>query len=272
MVFLVIACTVTVQGLTGGIVASLLKVRRASNQGYLIMGANDLGVLLGDALRESGEIVEFIDSNPDRCKAADERGFKVHHGNGLDEKTLARAHADIRIGCLGVTPREDANFLFAQKVRTRFKGPDVFVALETEADGVTEPMVRKAGVHVLFGAECLLDNWIHHLHEGSAEIHRWQLSSEEATAAIDIRRSPKGWALPLVVKRRGTALLIDERYEPKRSDTVIFAVESDHLGKISDWLEGRGWKPVGRAVTRTGADNGAPAKAPADPSPEEVEA
>ena len=46
-VFLVIAITVVVQGLTGGTVASLLGVRRPRDTGYVIVGANPVGRMLG---------------------------------------------------------------------------------------------------------------------------------------------------------------------------------------------------------------------------------
>lgn len=47
LVFLVIAITVNVQGSTGGLVASMLGLRRATRRGYLILGANALGHING---------------------------------------------------------------------------------------------------------------------------------------------------------------------------------------------------------------------------------
>ena len=47
LVFLVIAVTVSVQGLSSGYLASALGLRRRSNSGYAIVGANALGRALG---------------------------------------------------------------------------------------------------------------------------------------------------------------------------------------------------------------------------------
>ena len=57
LVFLVIAMTVTLQGLSGGPVASLLGVRRATNSGYLLLGANPIARHLARQLSASGEEV-----------------------------------------------------------------------------------------------------------------------------------------------------------------------------------------------------------------------
>ncbi len=241
LVFLVIAMTVTIQGLSGGLVAGLLKVKRPSDDGYLILGANELAMALGDALRSHGQKVIFIDSNPEHCAMVEHAGFEAFCGNGLEEKTLGHAHAASRIACLGMTPREQANYLFAQKVRKWYRGPGLYVALETEASGVTEGMVRAADFNVLFGAECQLDNWVHRMHMGEAVVRRWRLSSMEMLSDTDVRRSPNQWALPMVVFRNGRAILVDQRYEAKLEDVLVAAVIDERRPVIEQWFDDNGW-------------------------------
>jgi len=72
LVFMVIAVTVLIQGLTGGWLARALGLRRPSNQGYVILGANPLALALGDGLGASGEEVVFVDTNPEHCHEAQE--------------------------------------------------------------------------------------------------------------------------------------------------------------------------------------------------------
>ena len=75
LVFLVIACTVTLAGLTAGPVASLLRQRLPSRDGVLILGAHGLGLLLAEELRSGDVPVVFIDSNAESCRRAEEAGF-----------------------------------------------------------------------------------------------------------------------------------------------------------------------------------------------------
>ena len=71
LVFLVIAVTVVSAGLSGGFVANLLGVRRPSQMGWAILGANALARGLGKLLREDGQEVVYIDTNTDHCRAAE---------------------------------------------------------------------------------------------------------------------------------------------------------------------------------------------------------
>ncbi|NNE43521.1 MAG: sodium:proton antiporter, partial [Gemmatimonadetes bacterium] len=120
MVFLVIAITVTVQGLTGGFIAKWLGVRRVT-KGIAILGAGPLARAVGRSLRDAGEEVLFLDSNPDASHAAESEDFKVVFGNGLEESTMLRAGMDGLAGCIGLTPNAEVNLLFARKAREEFK-------------------------------------------------------------------------------------------------------------------------------------------------------
>jgi NhaP-type Na+/H+ or K+/H+ antiporter len=135
MVFLVIAVTVLVQGLTGGPLAGLLGVRRKTGRGYAILGANDLSRAVGRALHDGGEEVLFIDSNADATHAAEQDGFRVVFGNALEERTLLRARMDSFAGCIGLTPNEEVNLLFVTRVHEEFKVPRRYVGLHLDAGG-----------------------------------------------------------------------------------------------------------------------------------------
>jgi NhaP-type Na+/H+ or K+/H+ antiporter len=142
LVFLVIAITVTVQGLTGGPLASMLRLRLKSNFGYLFLGANKLVRTIGGLLRDAGQHVVLIDSNQDACLVAEREGFEVIRGNGLEPHLLEHADADSRAAVVGLTPNETVNFLFTRKVRDLHRSPEIVVGLETEASGVTDEMVK----------------------------------------------------------------------------------------------------------------------------------
>ena len=120
LVFLVIAVTVVVQGLSGGPVASWLGLRRRSDHGFVLLGANPIARAVGKALGDAGEEVVLIDSNPDACRAAENEGFRVLHGSGLDPGIHLKAALDTRAGCLGVTSNEEVNLLFARRARKDF--------------------------------------------------------------------------------------------------------------------------------------------------------
>lgn len=211
LVFLVIAVTVVVQGISGGFVAGWLGVRRPSNTGYVILGANPLGRAVAGALRDAGEEVVLIDSNPDACHAAESEGLRVIHGSGIEERVQLQAELDARAGCLGVTTNEEVNLLFARRARKDFKTPRVWVALRSGHVGIDEGTVLRLGGHVLFGGPQDIPLWISRLERGEAALERRRLEGPE--------RGIEG-ALPLAVRRGKRVFPVDEEVVLKEGDEL----------------------------------------------------
>jgi NhaP-type Na+/H+ or K+/H+ antiporter len=251
LVFLVIAVTVVVQGLSGGLVAQLLGVRRPSRLGYLILGAGPMARLVGNALREGGQPVLLVDSNPDACEAAKRAGFEVLNENGLEEGILLAAQADARIGCLALTPNENVNFLFARRVRDRFRSPALLVALETEAGGVTSKMVKAMGAGVLFGNERHLSTWAQWIADGEVDVERWIADPPAEAAPVTFASAPTGALLPLALHRDGRPAPVGDDSRLRSRDLIELAVLRERRGEAHDWLRARGLAPWGSARPAT---------------------
>jgi NhaP-type Na+/H+ or K+/H+ antiporter len=244
MVFLVIAATVLVQGLSGGIVADLLGLRRPSNRGYVILGANLLGRALARALGETGEEVVLIDSNPQACRDAETEGFRVLHGSGLDREVQNQAALDTRAGCLGVTTNEEVNLLFARQAKKDFKVPRVWVALRRGHLGINEEPVHRLGGHVLFGEPQRIDLWTLRLERGEATVESWlyeggRPSSGLVGGDLDLR------LIPLAVRRNGSVLPVDEKLAFQPGDLLSLVIAREGRAEVLDWLADHGWSPAG---------------------------
>jgi hypothetical protein len=242
LVFFVIAATVTVQGLTGGILAGLLGLRRASNQGYLILGANPMARYLARALREGGEPVILVDSSEDACMHAKDEGFDIIYGNGLELRTLMRGQADSRRACIAVTPNESVNFLFAKKVLEHCRGVPVFVGLETESSGITAKMVEELPAELLFGGERPLFMWTNWLAGKSLVEERWELGFPEGL--VDFSKAPSNAILPLVGYRGDRVFPIHRREKLQKHDKIVVLVRQDQRKSAYEWLRDMGFVPV----------------------------
>lgn len=240
LVFLVIAVTVVVQGLTGGTVASWLGLRRPSNTGYVILGANPLARAMGQALRDGGEEVILIDSNEDACRAAEEEGFRVLYGSGLEPAIQEKAELDIRAGCLGLTSNEEVNLLFARRARKDFKVPRVWVAVRRGHLGVSEDIVRRLGGHLLFGGPEEILAWTRRLEIGEARIERWR--SEGNLVLPDLEG-----VLPLAVAHGKKISPFDESVSFRRGDLLYAAVPQQQRSEIEDRLQRAGWEHEGES-------------------------
>ncbi|HEX7181970.1 MAG TPA: cation:proton antiporter [Thermoanaerobaculia bacterium] len=244
MVFLVIAATVLVQGLSGGLVADLLGLRRPSNRGYVILGANPLGRALARALGETGEEIVLIDSNPQACRDAEAEGFRTLHGSGLDRGIQERAELDTRAGCLGVTTNEEVNLLFARQAKRDFKAPRVWVALRRGHLGINEEAVHRFGGRVLFGEPQAVDLWTLRLEQGEAAVESWFYDGAK-TSSMLVDRDLDLRLLPLVIRRGRLVLPVDEELGFQNGDLLSLALAREGRPEALSWLGMQGWKPAG---------------------------
>jgi len=241
LVFLVIAITVSVQGLTGGLVARLLRVRRPSQQGYVILGANDLARVIAQGLSDAGEEVVLIDSSPDACRAAETAGLRVLHGSGLSESVLLRAGLDGRAGALAVTPNDEANLLFARAARQSFRVESVWVGLRRGHLSVSEEMVQKIGARVLFGRRRHTDLWTLRLERGLATRERWRkVESEAESAPLEEELA----LLPLLHRRGSAVRPMDDRVKLRAGDEVELLIFEEKRQVALEWLGQQAWEPV----------------------------
>ncbi len=183
LVFLVIACTVVLQGLSGPWVARWLGVKRKTDVGVLILGAQPLARAVGSLFRARGEEVVLLDVNAEHCRVAQEEGFRVVFGNALEERVLRLAEPESRRAVLGLTHNEGVNLLFARRLRELFKCRNVFVAVHRGRLGVSVKEVERVGAQVLFGGPIELDRWTDRSERGGLE-PVWRVRSGPAPAEV----------------------------------------------------------------------------------------
>jgi len=261
MVFLVIAMTVTVQGLTGGIVARALGVRR-DTAGYAILGAGPLARTVGRALRDGGEDVILMDSNPDAVHAAQSDGLRVVFGNALEESTMQRAGLSGLAGCLALTPNEEINLLFAKTAREDFRVPHSWVALHSRDGHVTVDMVNGANASILFGEQKDLTLWDSCMRRGFGTVERWVFRGRDSEAegedesADGVPPEELTSALLPITRKRGGRCSPTSARPPRKGDEVTFIIFQPKRDAAAAWLEQAGWRPAAAPLEKSAAAAG----------------
>jgi NhaP-type Na+/H+ or K+/H+ antiporter len=269
LVFMVIAGTVVIQGMTGGLVARFLGLRRPVNRGFIIFGANEIGQAIGQILRARGEPVLYLDRDPRAIKAVEEQGFRAIFGNGLEERTLQRAQVDERRAVLSLVFNEEVSLLFTRRVNEEFKGPAVYVAMRHGEVGVTPEMVERAGAKILFGGPREIELWATRLRRGWAVVEAWELEDKDSLAEFPSERDlidiPEELLMPLMIERAGKLTPAYQGHSIKIGDVVHVALFSEKLGEARSWLLDRGW-----SVFESEEEPAAPpeSESPAQPGPE----
>jgi NhaP-type Na+/H+ or K+/H+ antiporter len=253
LVFLVIAATVTIQGLSGTWVAERLELRKPLKTGYLFLGANSLARLCASLLRDGGEDVVLVDSNPQISRAAEEAGFKVFYGNGLDDKVLQRTYADSRKACVGLTPNDSVNYLFANKVAGLSRTADILAGMNP-GGRISEAMLSEQKALLLFGKRYRLQKWISRIDREMVEVESWDfLPDEPRHGMISIIKVEETLGLPMVLERKGTRSLVTERYLQEEGDRVWFLMYEASRQRTESWLAEHGWR---RCVEPSSKDEG----------------
>ena len=239
MVFSLIAVTVLISGLTGGIAAQFLGLKRPENVGWVILSANNLSRSLAKVLIESGEEVICIDQNPKACRRAEEEGIKVIYGNGLDEKTLLRAEIDTRLGAMGLSSNEEVNLLFGTKAKEIGKLSVILVGIKSMAEGITSEMVKEISGRIPFGGQCDIEQWAGWIQRGITSINRYSLTSPASNN--NFQDGTEGVILPLVLHRKSKSQPIDDTTEIKAGDEVTMIVNNQREKEALEWLSSQGW-------------------------------
>jgi len=239
LVFLVIAATVTIQGISGGLVARLLGVARGPRSGWAILGANGLGIALAERLGRDETIL--VDSSADHTAFARSRGLRAVTANALDESTLLHPEVESRKGFVATTPNEEINFIFARRAREILRVSDLWVALRRHHQGIRPEMLEEIRAHVLYGGPHQLEVWALRFERGLVALEWWRpgeevdeipgLESEETISTL----------LPVALRRGDDVVPFSSDVTPKEGDAVAFALFTEREDEAREALTGSGW-------------------------------
>lgn len=247
LVFVVIAATVTLQGLTAGIVADRLGVRLPPRSGVLVLGANALARFVARVLARLGEPVVVVESRAELCEAARTEGLEVVQGDGLAAAVLLGAKIDGARWCLGMTPNEHVNFLFARLIADELRGPKLAVLLERHDHGVSVPMADAHDVGVLFYGEINVLGWLDAIRRGLVEVQQWRFVGTAGAAAL--AELPLDDVLPIAMVRSGQVDFVTPKTAVREGDELAAGVVTERRASADAWFLARGWRrsdgPVG---------------------------
>ncbi len=254
LVFSVIAVTVLVTGGGGGLLARVLRLRRPSDNGWVLLGAGELARQLALALQHGGEEVVCIDSNPAACHAAEEAGLRVLFGNGLEERLFLRAEADTRAGALAITPNEEVNLLFLQKAKDVARLQRLYIALNNVKEGVTARMAHELGCEILFARGQQVGVWSDRLRRRAVANERWVWAGEEPCSAKGLATMAEELCIAIAAYTRGKARPVTDRTVFRPGDELLLVVAAERLEEVHACMQQAGWQaltpPVQRAMAK----------------------
>jgi NhaP-type Na+/H+ or K+/H+ antiporter/Trk K+ transport system NAD-binding subunit len=167
--FLVIALTVTLQGLTAAPIARLLGLESLAGSRVVIVGAGPLALGIADLLRRRGRPVALTDRNRALVEHARSLGLDAREGNALDEDVLAEAGGEEAETVLAVTTNSEVNALAAHLAHDALGVSRAYPALGHPSLGVGPRLLERVGGRIAFGRPVDVRDWDYALGSGAAE-------------------------------------------------------------------------------------------------------
>jgi len=253
LVFLTIAVTVGLAGLTAGPVASLLGVRQPGRETVAILGAQALGLTLGQVLRDAGRTVVFIDSNPQYARQAEEAGFSVVFGNALQERTLLRARMGSAGAAVGLTTNQVLNSVYANRTRELFRVPESYIGVTAPGQGIAMELVEDGHAHVLFDGPHDVERWDVRARRGDVVVERWVFAGEPERGEGEEVPSAGELLVILALQRGGKTVPMHAAHKWREKDVAHVAVHKAEREDALRVLRAWGFEPAGPAEAEADA-------------------
>jgi NhaP-type Na+/H+ or K+/H+ antiporter len=246
LVFLTIAGTVGLVGVTAKPLASLLQLRLPNRDRVAILGAEGLGLVLGKEFLAKGKTVVFLDSDPKQCHQAEQAGFPVVFGDVLQERTLIRAQMELVGTTIGLTPNEHLNSLFVEQTRTMFGVPQALVALNSFAGEDIPEHIQRQEADVLFEEPHDIERWSVRLRHKDVDVGHFEFHQPMGTNTdeSDINEEPleglpEGESKKLPARQERFVILTLEREGAVSPMTRSLHLKSGDVASVALYLPER---------------------------------
>jgi NhaP-type Na+/H+ or K+/H+ antiporter len=247
LVFLTIAVTVTLAGLTAGPIGNLLGVRLRKRDTVAILSAQALGLALAEELRRGDVPVILLDSNPAGVRRAEEAGFAVVYGNALQESVMTRARFGFVRTVVSLTANRTLNSVFVTRARDRFGVPSGLVATSESGVGLVSEQVESGKAKIVFEGPHDVERWDVRGRRGDMSVEHFTFQSLDEKSEDDASTTTHSGGLDeryviLAVEREGATFVMDGDWAFNDGDKAAIALHLPERDDALRTLAARGWE------------------------------
>jgi len=244
LVFLTIAVTVALAGLTAAPVGNLLGVRLRQRDTVAILSTQALGLALAEELRRGGVPVVLLDSNPAGVRRAQESGFSVVYGNALQESVMQRARFGMVRTVVSLTANRTLNSVFVERARHRFGVPNGLVATSEAGVGLVSEQVESGAAKIVFEGPHDVERWDVRGRRGDVSVEHFAytaVESEDTGVEVSNSGGLDERFVMLTVTRDGKTVVMDAKWSFREGDRVAIALHTPEREEALRALARGGW-------------------------------
>lgn len=161
LVFVLIALTVSTQGLSAGMLARRLGILVQGDRNILILGVNEVSLTVARYWKQKGHEVLFVDSSEKNCRIAAENGHQWLLGNGLSPQTYSGIEMDGFQSAFAASGNHEINVMFCRFIKDNYGIARLYSLVSSDTGEELFEITRDAGIKTII---------LHHLMEKKENI------------------------------------------------------------------------------------------------------
>lgn len=247
LVFMLISVTVLLQGMSARFLAGKLKILVKGDRNLIILGVNNISLMIAEKWSSDRTGVLFIDSSRKNCRQAEQKGFTCREGNGLDPATYSGIDLDNFTSVLAASDNNEINVIFCRFLKENFGLQNLYTVLNEKAGEELSEIIHTEGIKLAFGTKA-----------GGEENFSWEgflsrlkdvftlkkqgLKCFRITSRDFLKHSPGEYPLPegvtiFIVIRNGTDHYIyHTSFELHTDDEIYFMASPENIEKMESLL------------------------------------
>lgn len=153
LVFMLISVTVLLQGLSAKWLAGRLKILMKGDRGLIILGVNNISLMIADNWSSDRSDVLFVDSIRKNCQLAEKRGFACCEGNALDPATYSGVEIDNFTSVLAASDNNEINIIFCRFLKENSGIENLYTVLNEKASEELAEIIKIENIKLAFGTK-----------------------------------------------------------------------------------------------------------------------
>ncbi len=229
LVFIIVIISVFVYGFAALPLSRWLKVDGGSDRSILIIGGGQMGAELGRALCDDRE-VRFLDLNGEIVNHLQHAGFTAVQGNALDPLYMEIVHAEEVSAVLVMTGSSDHNLLIASLAKEQFHVPEIYVALQEDAEDTHKGLIHRLQAKRLFAKPYTATYWQDQAFRKRLVYENQTIDESSALhgCLLGDARIPHG-VQPLAIHRDGLSLIPHDDLQLQAGDEIAMLLRPERI-------------------------------------------
>lgn len=243
LVFMLISVTVFLQGLSAKWIAEKLNILVKGDRNLIILGVNNISLMIADKWSTGGTDVLFVDSSKKNCQLAEKRGFACCEGNALDPATYSGVEIDDFTSAFAASDNNEINVIFCRFLKENFGIKNLFTVLNEKANEELSEIIKNENIKSAFGvrnngdSSLSWDGFLSRLKDRFS-LKKQQLQLFQITCKEFIKNNAGEYPLPdgvtifIVVRNGVEKYLYHDAFELHLNDEIYVMASSESFDQL----------------------------------------